>query len=310
MVLSSKKRGALLLAVSIVLSGCGQSAAPGSQTAAKVNQDEITVHQVNAALAQYPALSPEQQKKAARQVLDRLVDQELLVQKAVDQKLDRDPRVVQALESYKRGLLAQAYIDSLSAAQPAPNPEDLRKFYVAHPELFAERRIYDLQELSIPKTQPLQHAAFEQQLAKAQSLADVAQWLKEQNIDFTSSSSIKAAEALPLDLAAKMQNQQDGRLVYYTTPQALTVLYVEDSKREPMHLEQASPFIERYLLNQRKMELARNEVAALKSTAKIEYVGQFGAAPGTPAQQEAKVAEAPEKSARDASVQRGRTGLH
>jgi hypothetical protein len=42
-----------------------------------------------------------------------------------------------------------------------------------------------------------------------------------------------------------------------------------------MSKEQSAPFIERYLANQHKLDLARNEVATLKTAAKIEYVGKF-----------------------------------
>ncbi|MDP0972048.1 SurA N-terminal domain-containing protein, partial [Klebsiella pneumoniae] len=73
-----------------------------SQTAAKVNKEEITVHQINFVLQRQQGLKPEQAEEAGRQVLERLVDQELAVQKAQELKLDRDPRVVQQVEAAKR----------------------------------------------------------------------------------------------------------------------------------------------------------------------------------------------------------------
>ncbi|MDP3222180.1 MAG: SurA N-terminal domain-containing protein, partial [Rubrivivax sp.] len=88
------------LATAVLLVGCGEKKEKAaSQTAAKVNKDEITVHQINFVLQQQRNLRPEQTDAASRQILERLVDQQLALQKADEQKVDRDPRVVQQLEA-------------------------------------------------------------------------------------------------------------------------------------------------------------------------------------------------------------------
>ena len=111
------------------------------QVAAKVNKDEITVPQLNNAMAQFRNLTPEQQKAATKQVLERMVDQELLVQKAIERKLDRDPRVMQAIEASRRQILSQAYLDQLSAQVQRPSADEVTKIYRAAGAL---RRAQDL----------------------------------------------------------------------------------------------------------------------------------------------------------------------
>src|SRR4051812_48453470 len=108
--------GALALALAVaatLLVGCGDKKKDkaATQTAAKVNKEEITVHQINFLLAQQRALPPEQAASANRAVLERLIDQELTLQKASDQKLDRDPRVVQQLEAARREIISRAYLE-------------------------------------------------------------------------------------------------------------------------------------------------------------------------------------------------------
>src|SRR5258706_13668742 len=96
------------------LSGCGEKKdKPASQTAAKVNKEEITVHQINFVLSQQRGLPPEHAASAGRRVLERLIDQELALQKAQDQKIDRDPRVVQQLEAARREIIARAYVEKI-----------------------------------------------------------------------------------------------------------------------------------------------------------------------------------------------------
>ena len=83
----------LVPSVALGIAGCGNKDAekpkPATQIAAKVNSGEISVHQLNYVLTRTPgagAVSPETAPKLRREVLDRLVDQELAVEKAIEKK--------------------------------------------------------------------------------------------------------------------------------------------------------------------------------------------------------------------------------
>lgn len=147
------QRAPLLLAVvaaATLLVACGgDKGDKASQTAAKVNKEEITVHQINFVLQRRQGLKPEQAEEAGRQVLERLVDQELAVQKAQELKLDRDPRVVQQVEAAKREIIARAYAERIGESVAKPANDEIAKYYAEKPALFKERRIYSLQELNI-----------------------------------------------------------------------------------------------------------------------------------------------------------------
>ena len=107
------KRIALIIpVVMLALAGCSKhngSEKTGSQVVAKVNGDEITVHQLNFALSKMGKLDQSQLKPASEKVLQKMVDTELLKQKAIAAKMDRDPQVLQMLEAAKQQVLAQAF---------------------------------------------------------------------------------------------------------------------------------------------------------------------------------------------------------
>jgi len=299
---SSLRPALLVVAAAVVLlSACGgKGEDKSSQTAAKVNKEEITVHQINFVLEHQPGLTADQTESASRQVLERLIDQELAVQKAQDLKLDRDPRVVQQVEAAKREILARAYVDHVGEAAAKPTADDVAKYYVAHPALFRDRRLYNLQELTI-EAKPEQIDALRVRLQTIKNASDFADYLKAQNFHFTGNQAVRSAEQLPLNSLDVISKMKDGEAVPSLTPNGLQVLFLVSSRAQSVDEANAKPVIESFLLNQHKSDLAQKNLKALRDAAKIEYVGKFAeAAPQAVHPTSAPVAgkaEAPETAA-------------
>jgi EpsD family peptidyl-prolyl cis-trans isomerase len=247
-------------------------------------------------------LSPDQAKKAANQVLKSMVDQQLLVQKAVEDKVDRDPQVVQTLEAARRQILAQALIQKLTANQAKPSDAELADYYAKNPALFAERRIYRLQEINVQVT-PANVEAVKAQLQQTKNLGDFINWLKAQNIPARAGQSTKTAEQLPLELLPRLHQMKDGQAMTFAAPGALNILVVAGSQTQPLTQEQAKPMIERYLGNAKKREAAEAELKKLKEKAKVEYLGEYvDAGKEAPAPAAAPAAAAPAPAQTPAGV--------
>lgn len=223
-------------------------------------------------------IAPEQAKAAGRQILEKLVDQELLVQQAIEKKLDRDPKAMQAIEASRRDILSRAYLEQVAAGSPKPGADETKDFYGKHPELFSERRIYQFQELTIQPNQADFLPRLQQQMGNAKSLADVAAWLKAEKIPFAANTSTKAAEQLPLELLPKFHQMKDGQIGVIPTRDSVMVVQLAASRSMPMDEKAAMPFIEQFLGNQKRMEAAEKEVKQLREKARIEYMGDFAAA--------------------------------
>ena len=263
------------VAAAVVLVGCGEKKdKAASQTAAKVNKDEVTVHQINFVLQQQRNLRPEQTDAASKQILERLIEQQLALQKADEQKIDRDPRVVQQMEVARREIVARAYLDKVGEAAPKPTADEIKKYYDEKPALFSERRVYSIQEISI-EAKPEQVPELREKLAAAKNVNDFVEYLKASGLRFAGNQAVRAAEQLPFNTLDAMSKMKDGQAIVVPATNGMQVVVLAGSRSQPVTEEQARPAIEQFLLNERKRKLVEDDIKALRAAAKIEYVGKF-----------------------------------
>lgn len=287
------------LACALGVAACGdRKGKSASQVAAKVNKEEISVHQINFVLQQQRGVKPEQADAAGRQVLERLIDQELAVQRAQDMKLDRDPRVVQQIEASRREIVSRAYLEKVAEAAPKPSAEDVKKYYEDMPALFRERRIYSIQEIAL-EARPDQLPALRAQLDGAKNINEFIDYLKANNFRFVGNQAVRPAEQLPLTLIDSFAKLKDGQAMLVPNATGAQVYMVAASRTEPIDEVRARAAIEQFLLNDAKRRLAEAEVKTMRSAANIEYVGKFAEpAASSPAPAPAKTpAPAPQTQA-------------
>src|SRR6267143_3921514 len=298
----------VLVALVVALSSCGKADVKRSsgQIAAKVNGDEISVHQINNAIARGNDIPPDEAKQAAAQTLERIIDQELLVQKALKDKLDRDPQVMRSIEDAKRQILARAYIERAVVASSTESREEIRKFYQENPALFERRRIYRVHELAVVAPRE-KLDALKAATAAAKSLQDVTAWLKSQKLAFQVAISNRPAEQIPLNILPQVFEMREGQIAVIPTSRGASVVQLLQAQEASLSEQQATPIIERYLHNRKQLAVAQAEVKRLREQAKIEYVGEFEA----PRAQPASLHATPSGSVddRDESIRKGLAGL-
>lgn len=263
-------QGIVLLAMLLVLTGCGigeagtrAGARHAEELAARVNGTDISVQQVSGARQGAPA-----------QLLERVIDRELLVQKALEAKLDADPQVVQALEDARRQVLAQAWLERVAAKVKA-TPEEVSAFYSANPALFGQRRIYRLRELgvTIPADQIEQVRS---ESANSRDLDEVSGWLKWRGLKVGPVTSVtQAAEQLPLGYLPTLSRMREGEIAVFPSALGASVVQLLQTQDAPLGEEQAAPLIAQFLAGRKKLELAEAEAKRLRAAAHIEYVGDF-----------------------------------
>ncbi|MGE5640082.1 MAG: EpsD family peptidyl-prolyl cis-trans isomerase [Clostridia bacterium] len=258
-----KRRIGWIAALGLLL-GCSAQQAPQAEgkVAARVNGEAITVS--------HGALS--------RDKLERVIERELLVQKATKEGLDRDPEVVRQLEEARREALAKAYLDR-AGARAAASATEVARFYDENPALFAQRRIYRYQELVVSPSAEQRDPSLDLirgELSGAKDIEQVAGWLKWRGLKVSVPATVTmAAEQLPLSYLPRLARMTDGELAVFPSPLGASVIQLVHAQEAPLAQEQAAPVIEQFLAGRKRLELAAAEVRRLREGASIEYLGEF-----------------------------------
>ena len=265
-----------------LLAACGpkKDIAPadtaGAEVVAKVNGDELTAEQLSIALQKQRGMRPDAGDAAARQVLDQLIDEQIVVQKAIAAKLDQDPKVAAQIEAARRDILARRFLEAAAETASKPADDAVQKFYESRPALFAQRKVYTLQrtDIQVPDDRRTEVDAHVQSL---KTLAELTDWLKSQKLAFTTKQEQDAAEQLPPVLLDKVAAMKEGQSVVVPSQVGVAALTLVSSASAPKTLADARPAIEQFLGNQGRREVLMNLQKSIRDGAKVEYQGRFAA---------------------------------
>jgi EpsD family peptidyl-prolyl cis-trans isomerase len=256
----------VLALCSAVVAGCGVSEGRAPATlAARVNAEPITIQELEAERKRVDTPRGD--------ALERLIEQRLARQHAIERGLDRTPQIQQALEAAKTDILAHAYRQLVAESLPRPTPEEIRRYYAEHPELFAQRRIYSLEEVTIARGREFANALHER-AAKGEPLEAIARWLESLEARFAINRSTRAAEQLPLELLPRLHKMKEGEVhaIDHGPDGAVVVVRVIAARRSPLDEATATPLIEKFLLARRSSEALSAELKRLRKDARIEYL--------------------------------------
>ena len=243
---------------------------PG-QALANVNGEEITVMQLNDELSRSNAPAT-QQDAARKQALEALIDRQLLISEAAKEKVDRDPRVVQAIERARSVILAQAYMQKRLGTPAKPTAAEVEAYYSQNPQFFAQRKHFDMREIILPTREV--NDELKAVMDKTRSLDDVAAWLDQHKVKYQKAQLSRSGSELPPELSAKLLALAKGQLFIVREGERSMLVTIADIRSSPVELDAARPQIEQYLVAKKGKESAEEEVKRLRASAKIAYINQ------------------------------------
>ena len=239
-------------------------------------------------------------------MLQALIDRELLEHAAIQEKLDRDPKVIGAIERARSLIVAQVYMQKRLANVARPDagrgrsllqgPSGiLRQAQAVHPRPARHRgQRPDTRSCAPRRTAP-------------RSLEEVAVWLDAHGVKFGRSQVTRSTADLNPELSKKLLAMSKGQLFSVREGERAMLLSIAEVREAPVPLSVAAPQITQYLATRKHKELAAAELERLRKVAKIEYLNQELAqgARAAPASMTAPRAAAPARRAAAAAAGAG-----
>lgn len=261
--------GLLMLVAAAGLAACGSKDKKAGQSLVKVNGEEITVLQLNDELGR-AGVQAGQQEAASKQLLESLIDRQLILEEAMRNKIDRSPEVVQAIERAKAQIIAQAYLQSVTSKVAKPSKAEIDDYFQKHPEFFAKRKIFDLEQLFIANKN------FGDELKlfvdSAKTLGEVSEWMDKHGVQYARGQAIRSSMDLPPETVAKLLELPKGQLFIVGEGDSRVLNVIAAIKDSPVTATNAAPQIGQFLTSKMMKDAAGVEVAHLRSLAKIEYL--------------------------------------
>lgn len=271
--LGPKGIGILMLLTVMNLTACDDQKKKNGQVVARINGEEITAPQLEAELRYAGRLQDDSAapRQATReQAMEALIDRQLLLDEALRSKIDRDPALIQIIERFKTQAIVQAYLESRSGDQEAPGKVEIDSYFQAHPEMFAHRKVFEVEQLIVADQDlsPQLKAVMD----SSKSLSQVAAWLRQNKVPHAQRHYSYSSADLPVEVGSRLERLGRSRMFVMKDGQRDLLCALTELRDSPVTSDAATPQIERYLMNKKMQEIAIAEITRLRATAKLEYV--------------------------------------
>jgi EpsD family peptidyl-prolyl cis-trans isomerase len=300
----------LIALTAFALTACDKNVdkKPSTQIVAKVNDVEITMHQVNRAVKGVQKVSADNVESVRREALEKLIDQQIIVEKAKKENLDRTPDVIMAIEQAKKDILAKAYIQKLVLNSTRTKSQEIKEYFNDNPALFSERRIFNFEDIGFAQNPDIM-PALRAELAQQKPMAEIAAWLRDKGVKYSGGTYLRPAEQIPLSLLPRMQYAKPGEIMLVEMDKAVHLIHVIKYEESPIDLAAATPFIKSYFINTQGKQLITDKLKQFRKEAKVEYVGQFAVAAAEPNELAEKASHIQSKPSKKSSIEAGVAGL-
>jgi EpsD family peptidyl-prolyl cis-trans isomerase len=273
---------ALALATVLSLSACNDKAkAPTGQVVATVDGEEITSRELQNELTGATFADDQARKDAEQAALRVIINRHLLAKAARERDLDKNPDFALQKKRAEDFLLVQQLQNSIVKSVPAATPEEAQRFITDHPDTFAERKIFLLDQVRV--TQPVPPAVTEQ-LRPLKSLDEVIALLNANNIPFQRAPNRLDAVGSDPRMIETIVKLNGRDLFAVPTGQMLMINEVKGVQVQPFVGEAATNYAIQQLSRQHSQEAVTRDFRAIvdKGAGKIKYSDRYAPAAGAP----------------------------
>jgi EpsD family peptidyl-prolyl cis-trans isomerase len=260
------------VAVSVIVSGCQRKAE--GQTVAVVNGDEITAPDLNFALTQAKIPDGSDKTKARNQILDQLVDRRLLAEQARKEGIDKSPEYLNRERRADEDLLISMLADRRLNTAQLPSDSEIQTFISTHPEMFAKREMWDLDQVQF---QLPADAAAKADIKASRTMDQLIAALQKHQIAFNRQKNRLDTAMVPPELYAKLASLPAGATFAIGVGNRMVANAIVGREPHPITGDQAKPVAVQAIRKTQTATSLQSLLKSLRNSAKIDY--QPGYAP-------------------------------
>jgi peptidyl-prolyl cis-trans isomerase C len=253
----------------VLVAGCSKGDV-GKDTAATVAGEKITTAELETELKAAGVKKPED-PAIQRAALEEIIARKLLAKAARADKLDRTPEALAAKAVVEEGFNANLDRRATVAKVAEPTPAEVSAFVQSHPEMFAQRTGYLLDQLLVPaQGDPGLLAA----LKPTKTLEDVMRILDERKVPYRrGAQSMDTLRADP-QLSIALAKLPPGEPFLLPDPAGFTVSRVRDKRVQPLTGPAAEAVAKELLLAERRTKALKARLEELRKD-KVAYGPAF-----------------------------------
>ena len=270
------------LAAAIALAGCGkkhEQAAVVGQVIAHVGPDEVTQQEVDNELRLAGVPADKRSDEVIKVALSRIIERKYLAQEARAAKLDREPTVhldiLRASEQILAGAFAQR---DLASKVSAISQSEVDEYIQAHPDQFAKRQLYQIEQVSIAPQKNMESLATATKSFK--TLDQVEGELDKLNIKFERGTGTLDGATIPPEMRKALEARKPDDIFFIRSPRAASFFKVLSVDAKPLSGPEADQFAKRELRSQLAKKTATDAYNAALAGAK--YEGDYARIMATP----------------------------
>ncbi len=220
----------LALTAGLAVAGC-HGKAPTGQVAARVGNDEITVQELQAELGGFNAPDAKTRKAAEQIALQNIVQRKLIAKAAAKAGIDKSPAFALQKARMEDQLLVQSWQKALVDAVPEPGAEQVRQYINQHPELFANRKVYIVDQL---RMQAVNDPKLPAELKPLNTLEDVAKLLQSKGMRYEAARGALDSLELGSGLVGQIDKLAPGEIFVFPTGNLLVANKILETRVAPV----------------------------------------------------------------------------
>ena len=267
------------------MSGCHSKTAraPSGQVVATVNGQEITQRELQVEMAGTTAATPAAQKAARQAALDRIVRRLILSNAAAEEGLDKEPNFAILYERARQALLIQLMESKVAASVPAPSNEEVTQFIQTNPNIFAERKLLDVDQIRAPRPNDPKIIA---KMVPLKTLDEIAAFLTQNRITFQRGINVMDTVGQDPKVVNAVMALPPHEVFIVSSGNEIMMNQIRESRVQPFTGPNATRYASGLLRQQHIREAVTKKVARLVTNGRKSVVvsKEFTATPsGTPA---------------------------